>query len=170
MSDVREELVSRLAAELTARLPADGTHAVVTDARFMLLPEITAKRTRFDLTILGVASQRQVEPVSLQAGVPIFGLNVVTPDTLVEDLVETPNLMSRSTVGNYVLFDPTCDVLRPCFQAYTVKDGGLEVVRTASTGEYCHCLGFQLALVGDRLTVSAAPLSRDRSLAGGDSE
>src|SRR5947209_6358577 len=113
-STVHDEVVAQLAEDLRRLLGSD--RPVLTAARCQLLDGFPECFTTFDVAVFWEEPQWWVNDLGSQLGphkAPCVGVNVVTAESLEEDTIRTPNILARTGVSEYVLFDPNAEVLRP---------------------------------------------------------
>src|SRR4051794_25539569 len=113
--------VERLTADLSALFAPAAKFVVLTRARCQLLDGFPTCLTVFDVCVTRANAHWLVTPegpVVSPDDAPIVAVNVVTADSLGGDLIRTPNTLARTAVSEYVLFDPTGEVLRPAFQTF----------------------------------------------------
>ena len=75
---------------------------------------------------------------------PVTAIDVVAANTLKRDLLDKPGLLNDTGLGEYVIYDPTSEVLRPELQVYRRQSGGgIYQVPTGLNGAFFSKLGFQ---------------------------
>lgn len=163
---LHDDAANRLAQGLSAALAPGGEYAVLTGVRAQLLDGFPDCLTAFDVAVTGPDPQWLVAaqgPVLAPAAAPRVAINVVSAKSLAEDFIRTPGLLARTGVAEYVLFDPTAEVLRPAFQTFRKTNGELTPLWPALHGVFFSHHGFRLDHRGRELHVSACPGARDES-------
>ena len=148
--------VERLAAGL-AEVLRDRPYTVLTDARCQLIDGFPDAISTFDVAVGRSNPRWLTHPGGPALGPddnPRLGVNVVTADTLEEDLIRIPNTLARTGVTEYVLFDPAGDVLRPAFQTFWRRDEDIGRHWPAMHGVFFSGLDFRLDVRGPELAVS----------------
>jgi hypothetical protein len=152
-----DAVVEKLAADLRALLATDKDRVVLTRVRCQLLDGFPTCLTTFDVAVLNAEPRWLVTtdgPVLEPDGAPVVGINVVTADSLEADTIRTPNVLARTAVSDYVLFDPSGGVMRPVFQAFWNGHGELNRSWPGLKGVFFSGSGFRLDVVGGELVAS----------------
>lgn len=130
---------------------------MLSGARCQLLDGFPTCVTAFDLAVVRIESRWIVTsdgPMLPPEAAPRVGINVVAADTLENDTISTPNTLARTAVSEYVLFDPSAEVMRPSFQAFWKEHGELNRSWPAIKGTFFSRAGFRLDARRGELVVS----------------
>ena len=154
---LHDEVVERLAADLRALFTSTSDPTVLTYARCQLLDGFPTCLTTFDVAVLHTEPRWLVTaggPIPEPGDIPRVGINVVAADTLDGDTIAIPNTLARTAVSEYVLFDPTGEVLRPSFQTFWKGNDELNRSWPGIKGVFFSRLGFRLDVRDGTLAVS----------------
>lgn len=109
----------------------------------------------FDLVLLG--SRAAVTVVDESTGrVAIKGAVTVIDDDCEPEFYDKANLLYFTSVYEYVLFDPTGELMRPNFHAYRKDDLGFRPVRSCAAGTFFSTLQFRLDAEGAEIRVASS--------------
>ncbi|HEY1192072.1 MAG TPA: hypothetical protein VGE74_30865 [Gemmata sp.] len=116
----------------------------------------------FDIMIVATGAKWRTTPAGAildPRTPPSTALDIVAPDTLVECLVDKPDVLNCGGLFEYVVFDPTNELLRPSLQGFRKVDGGFRPVRTALSGVFFGSPRFAFDVRGPevRATPAGAP-------------
>lgn len=156
MSDPNRSLVAHLAARIAAVLCE--RYAVVAGGRCQPIDGLPQYVVTFDVMVVRAEAEwlTSVSGAILSPRTPpVSAIDVVTPRTLTECLADKPDLLNVGGLSEYVVYDPTADVLRPRLQAHRRIDGGYRPVRSALSGVLFARPRFALDARGPEVLVSA---------------
>ncbi|MBX9581786.1 MAG: hypothetical protein K2X87_15895 [Gemmataceae bacterium] len=153
--------VERLAAGLAEVLASRPRYAVLTRVRCQLLDGFPDTISTFDVAVIPADARWLTHPggpVLSPDDNPRLAVNVVTVETLAEDMIAVPNTLTRTAVSEYVLFDPTGEALRPALQEFWTSDGELRRGWTTNHGVFFSGLDIRIDVRGADLV--ATPCGR----------
>lgn len=155
-AEQHDATVERLAAGLAEVLRA-RPYTVLTGVRCQLIDGFPDAISTFDVAVAGRNPRWLTHPGGPVLGPddnPRLGVNVVTAESLEADLLRTPNSLYQTGVSEYVVFDPTGDVLRPAFQTFWKMDGEIRRHWPALHGVFFGGLDVRFDVRGPELVVS----------------
>lgn len=157
MANLHDDTVGRLADALKSAL-ADRRRTVVTSLRWQPMSEFPNVVETFDVAVVpadsGLLHGKTLVP---PRETPMFLLDVVTLENGYDaEFYDHPILLLTTSVSEYVLFDPTAEVLRPSLQAIAKWDDGWRRTRCGD-GVLDSCQGFRLDVRGALPTAIPIP-------------
>lgn len=155
LRDQRTSAVERLAAQISAALPAG--YSVVVGGLYQPVDGWPQFVVGFDVMVVyrdakwNTLGSAVLDPLTP----PITAIDVVARESLVRCLVNKTDLLNQAGLREYAVYDPTAEILRPSFQAFRKCDGGMRPVRSALSGVFFTSAGVALDARGEAVTAFA---------------
>lgn len=126
---IHNKSAARFVIALEEVLGAAGKYTVLSNVRWQSIREIPEAVTLFDVAVVPAdacwTSTDDGRPTLVTGSCPRLAVNFVSAENLQAAMVSTPNTLPGTGLSEYVLFDPTGDVMRPVFQGLVSFDGML---------------------------------------------